>query len=138
MVFKLVYIPWIIGILVVSYFLFRALKRIVKGIISYIKLGRKEFTKRLKDGFDSITPTQRTKAELNGIVITLLGMLLGCIIVPIYRIKGFWFWIELSLVGGLILTVWQLIGKVQQYRILKKQDKIMEDLNKEEIENVNK
>jgi len=126
------YLPWIIGILVVTYFLIRALIRIVKGIISYRKLGKQEFMKRLKKGFDDITPTQRTKGEINGIVISLMGMVLGLIIVPIFRIEHFWFWIELSLLGGVIITGWQLIGKLQQLRVLKKQDEIMEELNKQE------
>ena len=132
MIVKLLYIPWIIGIVIASYFLYRALKRIIKGIINYRKLGREEFVKRLKDGFDAITPTQRTRGELNGIIVSLIGMVIGLIIVPMYRIKGFWYWIELSLLGGTIITVWQLIGKIQQYRILKKQDKIMEKLRKEQ------
>jgi len=131
MIVKLSYIPWIIGIVIASYFLYRALKRIIKGIINYRKLGREEFVKRLKDGFDAITPTQRTRGELNGIVVSLIGLLIGAIVVPIYRVEGFWYWVEISLIGGVILTVWQLIAKVQQYRILKKQDKIMEDLQKQ-------
>jgi purine-cytosine permease-like protein len=131
MIFKLIYIPWILGILLVSYFLFRALKRIVKGIINYRKLGKKEFMNRLKDGFDSISPTTRTRAEIRGIVISLAGLLLGLVLVPIFRIKGYWVFVELSLFGGAIITIAQLIGKVQTYRMLRKQDKIMEDLEKE-------
>ena len=127
--FELSWIPWIIGILIALYFFYKALKRIIKGIINYRKLGKEEFVRRLKKGFDEITPTQRTRGELNGIIISLLGMLIGLVVVAIYRIAGFWYWIELSLLGGTILTVWQLIGKVQQYRILKKQDEIMKELN---------
>lgn len=131
MTFKLIYIPWIIGILIAGYFLLKAIIRIVKGIISFRKLGKKEFMIRLKDGFDSITPTQRTKGEIRGIVISLIGMILGIVMMAIFRIKGVWFWVEFSLLGGTIITAFQLIGKIQQYRILKKQDKIMEELNKE-------
>jgi hypothetical protein len=130
--FKWYYSFWIIGILLAGYFLLRALKRIVKGIISYRKLGKEEFMKRLKDGFDAITPTQKTRGELKGIIISLVGMVLGLIMLAIFRIEHIWFWVELSLLGGAIITTWQLIGKLQQYRILKKQDKIMEELNKDE------
>lgn len=133
MIFKLIYIPWIIGILLVSYYLFRTLRRIIKGIINFRKLGKEEFMKRLKDGFDSITPTQRTKGELKGIVISLIGMILGIIMMAIFRIEHIWFWVEFSLGGGAIITIWQLIGKMQNYRMLKKQDKIMEELNKNEF-----
>jgi purine-cytosine permease-like protein len=132
--FKWSYIPWIIGILIAGYFLYKAIRRIIKGIISYRKLGKEEFMKRLKDGFDSITPTQRTKGELNGIIISLLGMIIGIIMMAIIRIKGVWIWAEISLIGGSLITIWQLIGKVQQYRVLKEQDKIMEELNKKEKE----
>jgi hypothetical protein len=131
MIFKLIYIPWILGILLAGYFLLKAIIRIVKGIISFRKLGKKEFMNRLKDGFDSITPTQRAVGELRGIVISLIGMILGIIIMAIFRIEHIWFWVEFSLIGGAIITIFQLIGKIQQYRILKKQDKIMEELNKE-------
>jgi hypothetical protein len=127
--FKLIYIPWILGILLASYFLIKAIIRIIKGIISFRKLGKKEFMNRLKDGFDSISPTTRTKAELRGIVISLAGLLLGLVLVPIFRIKGYWVFVEISLLGGAIITFWQLIGKIQIYRVLKKQDKIMEELN---------
>ena len=123
------YIPGIIGILIVIYFLFKLSKRIIKGVISYKKLGKEEFMKRLQEGFDAITPTQRVRGELNGIVISLIGMIIGLIMNPIIRIKGFWYWIELSLLGGTIVTIWQLIGKMQQYRILKKQDKIVNNLS---------
>ena len=126
----------ILGSLIVLYYLVRTLKRIIKGIISFRKLGKKEFIKRLKKGFDEITPTERTKGELKGMVISLIGLLIGVVVVAIFRVVGFWYWIEISLVGGIILTVWQLIGKIQQYRILKKQDKLMEDLENE-LENSN-
>lgn len=88
--------------------------------------------RRLKDGFDSISPTTRTRAEIKGIVISLTGMILGLVIMVIYRIERVWFWVSLSLLGGVVLTVWQLIGKMQNYRMLKKQDKIMEELEKNE------
>ena len=118
----------ILGILIAAYFLYKAIKRIIKGIINFRKLGKKEFIKRLKDGFDGITPTQRTKGEINGIIVSLLGMVLGVIVLAIFRIPHVWFWAEISLVGGTIITIWQLIGKIQSYRVFKKQDKIMEEL----------
>ena len=134
MIFKLIYIPWMIGILIALYFLFKALRRIVKGIISYRTLGKKEFLERLKKGFDDITPTQRTRGELNGIAISLIGLVTGFIIMLVFRIEHIWYWVSASLLGGSILTTWQLIGKLQQYRILKKQDEIIKSLDLEEKE----
>jgi predicted PurR-regulated permease PerM len=132
------YLPWIIGIVIALLVLIYALRRIIKGIISYRRLGKKEFMNRLKDGFDNITATQKTKAELRGIVISLIGMILGIVVMSIFRIKNIWFWAIISLVGGVIITIVQLIGKIQQYRIYKKQDDIMKDLSEEQEENVNK
>jgi purine-cytosine permease-like protein len=135
--FKLIYIPWIIGILVASYFLFRAIRRIIKGIISYRRLGKEEFMKRLKQGFDEITPAQRTKGEINGMVVSLMGLTLGLIVMSIFRIEHIWFWVMFSLGGGVIITIFQLIGKIQQYRVYKKQDEVMKqvmnDLDEKEV-----
>ena len=124
-----------VGSLIAIYFLYKALRRIIKGIISYRKLGKEEFIKRLQKGFDGITPTQRVKGELNGVYITLLGMVTGLVVVPIVRLTGIWYWAELLLLGGLVMTVWQLIGKLQQYRILKKQDEIMKELEEQNANN---
>ena len=119
----------LIGGILVGLFLFKFLKRPLRIIKSYRRLGKKEFIKRLKKGFDEITPAERAKGELKGMVISLIGLLLGIVVVAIFRVAGFWFWIEISLIGGFIITIWQLIGKIQQYRVLKMQDKIMEELN---------
>lgn len=129
------YIPWLIGIIIALYFLFKALKRIIKGIISYRRLGKKEFNKRLKEGFENITPTQRTKGEINGIVVSLIGMIFGIIIMFKVRVEGIWYWAVISLIGGTIVTIFQLIGKIQNYQQFKKQDEILEQINKESIEN---
>jgi hypothetical protein len=125
------YIPWGIGILIAFYFLYRALKRIIKGIISYKTLGKKEFKKRLSKGFDEITATQKTKGEIISIIISQIGLSLGLILVPIFRIEGLWIAIELTFLGGFGINLFALIGKLQQYRVFKKQDELMKELEKE-------
>ena len=129
---KFIYILLGIGILIAGFFLGRALIVIVKGVIrvikNFIKLGRKEFMKRLKGGFERITPAQRSKGELIGIIISLVGIVLGLVVIPIVRINGVWYWVELILVGSLILTGLQLLGKCQLYKVQKKQDEIMKEL----------
>ncbi len=102
---------------------------IIKLIKNYRKLGKEEFWKRFREGVEQITPTQRTKGEINGLVIMLIGLTLGLIATPIIRLEGIWFWIEIILFGSLTMTIFQLIGKLQLYKNYKAQDKIMEELN---------
>ena len=125
------YILFGVGILVCLYFLYKAGKRIIKGIISYRTLGKEEFKKRLKGGFESITPTQKTKGELTGLIISQLGILLGLIINPIYRIGNLWISIELIFIGGFLVNGFGLWGKWQQHNLNKKQDEILKSLEKE-------
>lgn len=103
--------------------------RITKWIINYKKLGHKEFMERLKKGAENITPTQKTKAELSGTIITLIGVTIGLIATTIVRIDGVWYWVCLILLGSWIITFFSLLGKWQLYRIQKKQDEIMKELN---------
>ena len=130
-----IYIPWGVGILIALYFLYRALKRIIKGIISYRTLGKKEFKKRLSKGFDEITATQKTKGELISISISQIGLLLGLILVPIFRIEGLWIAIELTFLGGFGINLFGFIGKLQQYRVFKKQDELMKELEEQDENN---
>lgn len=133
---NLLYALLIIGIAIAGFFLLRALmiigKAFVRIIRNYRKLGHEEFMRRLKDGAERITPLQKTKVELKGIIITTIGILAGLIATPIVRINGVWFWVELILIGSLIISLFQLLGKWQLYRIQKKQDEIMNQLNLEE------
>ncbi len=101
---------------------------LIKLISNYIKLGHKEFWRRFKEGTEKITPTQKTKGELSGIIIIAIGIIIGLIVTPIIKISGVWYWAELILLGSLIMVLFQLMGKLQMYKIQKEQDKIMEEL----------
>ena len=122
-----------LGILIIVYFLFKILKMIIKGITSYKKLGKKEFMNRFRKGFDEITPLQKISGELNGIIFSLIGLVIGIVVIAIFRVTGLLYLIEISLVWGAISTTWKLIKKIHQYQILKKQNKFMEDLENEII-----
>jgi len=139
--FEISYLFWAIGILVLVYFLYKPSKRVIRGIINYRKLGKEEFMKRLKRGFEEISPLTKVKAELRGLIISIIGIVIGLIVVPIIAVKGFWYWIEIGLFGTLILTVFQLIGKIQEYIVIKKQDdmikEIYNDEERNELENCN-
>ena len=117
-----------LGILIVTYFLFKILKIIIKGITSYKKLGKKEFMNRFRKGLNEITPLQKIRGELNGIIFSLIGLVIGIGVIAIFRITGLLYLIEISLVLGAISTTWKLIKKIHQYRILKKQNKFMEEI----------
>jgi hypothetical protein len=58
-----------------------------------------------------------------------IGSLVGVIVTPIVRITGFWYWIEILLVGSFILNGFGLLGKWQVYQIQKKQDEVMKSLD---------
>ena len=134
------YIIYGIGILIAGYFLIKALKRIVKGIRNYRKLGKEEFMKRLIEGAEKITPTQKTRAELSGLIISQIGIICGLIVLPIIRLKNIWWWGEILLVGAFIIGLFGILGKWQLYRIQKKQDDIMKELElnqEQEVTNAN-
>jgi len=101
---------------------------LIKLIKNYRELGHNEFMRRLKEGFEKISPSQKIKAELNGTIIVLIGIVVGLIVTPIVRIEGVWYWAELILFGSLIITLFQLLGKWQLYQIQKKQDEILKKL----------
>lgn len=106
----------------------------LKILRKYLELGHHDFKKKFIEGFEKLTPAQITRAELNGIIIILIGITMGLVITPIVRIQGVWYWAEIILIGSFIVTIIQLISKWQLYRIQKKQDEIMKnilnDLNK--------
>lgn len=124
----------VVGISIAAYFLLKALKRIITGLKNLAELGAEEFMRRLKDGAERISPLQKTKAELNGIVISFIGLVVGFVATPIIRIEGVWFWVEIVLTGSLILTGTQLLSKLQLHAIQKKQDEVMKSLELEEEE----
>lgn len=110
-------------------------KRLIKGIINYRKLGKEEFMRRLKEGAEGITPAQKTKAEINGNIIVLIGIIVGLIVTPIVRIENLWYWVEIILLGSLVITCVQLLGKWQLYKVQKQQDEIMKSLNSQDGSN---
>lgn len=123
----------------IGIFFLKSLSSIFRLIKNYGKLGHKEFMDRFKEGFEMITPTQKTKAELNGIIITLIGIIIGIIVTIKIRLENVWYWILIILAGSFLMTLFQLISKWQLYQIQKKQDDIITKLNQEqEIENADK
>lgn len=102
------------------------------------KLGFKEFMKRWKLGIEGITPLQQAKTNLMGTWIVISGILGGIIINALVRIGTQWIWIEVILVGSLIVTVMQMIGGLQKYWRFKETDKVQKQFEKELKENMKK
>jgi len=93
------------------------------GLIALIKnfkrLGRKEFFKRWKIGIQKITPTQLLRTEMIGYVGTIVGSII-CIIFFIWI--NFWV-ICIPISFGLLISGSSLIGKYQQYIMMKQLEK---------------
>lgn len=81
------------------------------------KLSFKEYMSKWKSGIEGITPLQRTKAQLSGTRIMLLGLFLG-LIMSLIGYKTLW-WVAIILVGGIINTSIQYIAQKQQLEIYK-------------------
>ncbi len=79
------------------------------------KLTFKEFMTRWKGGIENVTPLQKTKIQLTGTKITLLGLFLG-LCVSIYGWKNLW-WVGIILIGALINTGVQYLATKQQKKL---------------------
>lgn len=94
------------------------------------KLSFKQFMSRWKKGIEGITPLQSARTNLLGTWIVISGILSGMIINALVRMKDQWWWIEIILLGSLILTIMQLIGGLQKYWRYKEIDKAMKEIQK--------
>lgn len=91
------------------------------------KLSFREFTKRWKQGIEGITPLQQTKTQLMGMWITITGIFAGIVVNAFVRLTGVWWWLEIILIGSLIVTGVQFIGIYQKYLVQKKIDNAMKE-----------
>ncbi|MEA3414061.1 MAG: hypothetical protein U9Q99_00850 [Nanoarchaeota archaeon] len=95
------------------------------------KLKTKDFFKRWRSGIEGITPLQQARTNLLGTWITISGILAGIIINALVRMEKQWVWIEIILIGSLILVVIQMIGGIQKYWKFKAVDKIQKKFEEE-------
>jgi len=91
----------------------------------------KEFMGRWKEGFSNITPLQKTKTQLFGTKISLLGVFLG-LIISIIGYKNLW-WVGLILLGALINMGVQYLGLTQQRDTLVKHEASCEEMSLEDL-----
>ena len=121
---------WIIAFVIALIIFIRTRKR---GYLMKDREGKKvktkEFFKRWGQGIEGITPLQQSKTSMMGTWIVITGILAGLIINLLVRIKPHWVWIEVILLGSLIISVVQMIGTYQKFRKFKITDKVMKELN---------
>ena len=96
------------------------------------ELSMREFFKRWGKGIEGITPLQQSRTQLLGIWITITGIVSGIIINALVRLENVWWWLEIILIGSLILTGVQFISIYQVYKIRKKVEQTMKELEKGE------
>jgi hypothetical protein len=104
---------------------------ILKLIKNYRELGGKEFLRRWKEGTQSVSPLEQTKAQIVFTRITLLGMTLG-FGVSIWQGKNLW-WLALILGGAIGNTYISYLGLKQKIKLLEQFNQLN---NQEEVNNV--
>ena len=87
----------------------------------------KQFMSKWKTGIENITPVQKLKTQMNGTMITIIGLIAG-LSISLINIKTLW-WLSIILVGGIITTGMQYISYYQQYKVLKNIECMMNDVN---------
>lgn len=94
------------------------------------ELSFKEFISRWKDGVEGITPLQQTKTQMMGTWISITGILAGIVVNALIRLKNVWWWLEIILIGSLIITSVSMIGMYQKYLMQKKSEELMKEAMK--------
>ena len=65
-----------------------------------------------------------------GTWIIITGIISGIVINALVRLTNQWWWIEVILIGSLIVTTMQIIGSIQKYWRFKEIDKVQKELEK--------
>jgi hypothetical protein len=99
------------------------------------KLTFKQFMKRWKSGLEGITYMQQLKMQIWGIWVNFLGLALGIIVMSIARPKDLWWWLVIILGAGLFLNFVSFIGIYQKFKIQKRIDQTIKELNNVPLEN---
>jgi len=94
----------------------------------------KQFFKRWGKGIEGITPLQQSKTQLFGTWIVISGIIAGIMINILTRIKNQWYWITIVLMGSLIISSISMVGIYQKYKIQKRVEQTMKELNEQPIQ----
>lgn len=99
------------------------------------ELSFKEFISRWKKGIEGINPYQQRIAQMNSTIISMIGIILGIIMISCFYFTATW-WVLIILCAGLFNSFIQYIGLKQQMMALEpiyypdKAQKRMDKLNK--------
>jgi uncharacterized membrane protein len=94
----------------------------------------KEFFKNWGKGIEGLTNLQQVKTQMLGTWIVITGVSSGIIINVLTRIKNQWEWITVVLAGSLIITLTSMVGLYQRYKILKRVEDTMKEIQNESME----
>lgn len=97
------------------------------------KLSFKEFMLRWKRGVEGITPVQSTRTNLWSMIPIFAGIIWGIVITIISKT----YWLCLVLLGSLPITTIQFINTWQRYKVQKKVQDTMKELENDKIQNNN-
>jgi len=89
----------------------------------------KEFIKSWKNGIEGSTPLQQTKITLWFMIPILVGLFYGFFATIFSKM----YWLALVLFGSFPITVIQLIATWQRYKIQKKVEETMKELEEQEV-----
>jgi glycopeptide antibiotics resistance protein len=136
--------PWILANIEWSIFLFiiflLILRNLIRGYSWKTKSGEKltirQFFKRWGRGIEGVTYMQQLKMQIWGIWVNFLGLALGIIVMSIARPKDLWWWLVIILGAGLFLNFISFIGVYQKFKIQRRIDKTIKELNKESNETI--
>lgn len=114
-------IDWILGMIIVGIFVM-IVRNKHRGYTWIArngeKLTMKQFFKRWGQGIEGITPLAQTKTTLWSFPLVVGGIITGIIIM----FFNHQWWLLVLLCGSLPITLMQVVGVYQKYRILKKVD----------------
>lgn len=102
--------------------------KIKRGARAGENISWEEWFKLAKEGIANVTPLQQAKSERTGQVINMIGIVCG-IVVMAFSLGQFW-WIEIILIGSLLLTGISLIGIQKKIKVLREMDLL---LNSQEV-----
>ena len=99
---------------------------ILKVIQTYRELGPKEFGKKFMSGIEGVTPLEQAKITQKSIWISFIGVLCG-LGVTIWQFKTMW-WVSIILLGGVGMTVIQLVGGRQRIKAYENIENIQQEV----------
>ena len=123
------YFEWMIPILIILIIFIRVkIRKFFWLTRNGDELSFKEFLTYWKNGIEGTTPLQQTKIILWCMIPIIAGIIMGIVVSSFSKM----WWIVLILIGSLPITLIQLLATWQKYKIQKKVDETMKELENQE------